>query len=169
MVLLSSDIREERPRGPLGLEEGGHLANEQPKQVFQAIEHRQREAGLRDGGYHHEGKSVGQGRVASLFTDKTTRRISHWLPRGGVTTRAMPADSSIAREVPIPNVMDTSARTPLGRLIRDTDGQDLIEYALLAGFVSLVAVAAITNVGTALNGVWGGVDTQMTAAAASAS
>ena len=50
-----------------------------------------------------------------------------------------------------------------------TDGQDLIEYALLASFISLVAVVAIVNVGTGVNGVWGSVDTQVTAAAASAS
>ncbi len=57
----------------------------------------------------------------------------------------------------------------LDRLVRNTDGQDLIEYALLAGFISLVAITAITNVGSALNGVWGSVDTQMTAAAGAAS
>ena len=55
------------------------------------------------------------------------------------------------------------------RLKNDECGQDLIEYALLAAFISLVAIAAITNVGTALNGVWGNVDTQMTAAASAAS
>ena len=31
--------------------------------------------------------------------------------------------------------------------VQDESGQDLIEYALLAGFISLVAVVAITNVG----------------------
>ena len=55
------------------------------------------------------------------------------------------------------------------RLKNDECGQDLIEYALLAAFISLVAIAAITNVGSALNGVWGGVDTQMAAAASAAS
>ena len=36
-------------------------------------------------------------------------------------------------------------------LVRDDQGQDLIEYALLAGLISLVCVLAITNVGTAVN------------------
>ncbi len=36
----------------------------------------------------------------------------------------------------------------LNRFTREDQGQDLIEYALLAGFISLVAVVAITNVGT---------------------
>ena len=57
----------------------------------------------------------------------------------------------------------------LRSFIVDERGQDLIEYGLLAGFISLVAVVAIGNVGTALNGVWNGVEGQMTAAAASAS
>lgn len=55
----------------------------------------------------------------------------------------------------------------LTRLIHETDGQDLIEYALLAGFISLSAVLAITNVGGGIGRVWGDVDTQMTAASAS--
>ncbi len=57
----------------------------------------------------------------------------------------------------------------IDRLIRKDDGQDLIEYALLAGFISLVAITAITGVGTGVNGVWLSVDTQVTAAAAGAS
>jgi Flp pilus assembly pilin Flp len=50
------------------------------------------------------------------------------------------------------------AREFFRQVARDEDGQDLIEYALLAGFVSLVAVVAITNVGQGVNGVYGNVD-----------
>ena len=57
----------------------------------------------------------------------------------------------------------------LNRLVGETEGQDLIEYALLASFISLVAVVAIINLGTGVNAVWGNVDTQMDAAAAGAS
>ena len=49
------------------------------------------------------------------------------------------------------------------RLVREDEGQDLIEYALLAGFISLVAVAAITSVGTGVNGVYNSVNTQVQA------
>lgn len=48
-------------------------------------------------------------------------------------------------------------------LVSDTGGQDLIEYALLAGLISLMAVTAVLNVGGGVNVVWGGVDTQMQA------
>jgi pilus assembly protein Flp/PilA len=46
-------------------------------------------------------------------------------------------------------------------LIREDSGQDLIEYALLAGFISLVAVVAITNVGTGVNSVYNNINTQV--------
>jgi Flp pilus assembly pilin Flp len=47
------------------------------------------------------------------------------------------------------------------RFVREEAGQDLIEYALLAGFISLVAVVAITNVGIGVNGVYNGIDTKV--------
>ncbi len=47
------------------------------------------------------------------------------------------------------------------RFVTDDEGQDLIEYALLAGFISLVAVVAITNVGTGVNLVYGNVNAQV--------
>jgi len=48
------------------------------------------------------------------------------------------------------------------RFVHDESGQDLIEYALLAGFISLVAVTAITSVGTGINAVYGDVEAQVT-------
>jgi pilus assembly protein Flp/PilA len=47
------------------------------------------------------------------------------------------------------------------RFVREDQGQDLIEYALLAGFISLVAVAAITSVGTGVNSVYNNIDSQV--------
>jgi pilus assembly protein Flp/PilA len=45
--------------------------------------------------------------------------------------------------------------TRMRALVRDDEGQDLIEYALLAGLISLVAVAAITTAGGHVNGIFG--------------
>jgi pilus assembly protein Flp/PilA len=39
----------------------------------------------------------------------------------------------------------------ISRFIRDDQGQDLIEYALLGAFVSLAAVGGATFLGTGLN------------------
>jgi Flp pilus assembly pilin Flp len=66
---------------------------------------------------------------------------------------------------------DTSARgtrfvfrkgTPMRRLItraiREECGQDLVEYALLAAFISLIAIAAVTSIGAEVNGWYLGYD-----------
>jgi Flp pilus assembly pilin Flp len=51
----------------------------------------------------------------------------------------------------------------VARFIHEDEGQDLIEYALLAGFISLVAVVAITNVGKGVNGVYNNINSQVAA------
>jgi pilus assembly protein Flp/PilA len=43
-------------------------------------------------------------------------------------------------------------RNIIARVVREEDGQDLIEYALIATFVSLVAAAGATLLGNSLNG-----------------
>jgi pilus assembly protein Flp/PilA len=47
------------------------------------------------------------------------------------------------------------------KFVREEQGQDLIEYALLAGFISLVAVVAITNVGVGVNKVYENINGQV--------
>ncbi len=42
-------------------------------------------------------------------------------------------------------------RLIIWNLMTEESGQDLIEYALLAGFISLVSVLAVTAVGEAVN------------------
>jgi Flp pilus assembly pilin Flp len=37
-------------------------------------------------------------------------------------------------------------------------GQDVIEYAMLAGFISLIAILAITSIGTAVDSWYQGYD-----------
>ncbi len=54
-------------------------------------------------------------------------------------------------------------KTFLKTLARSTNGQDLIEYALLAGLISLTALFAVINVGTGVNGVWTNVNSQVDA------
>ena len=47
------------------------------------------------------------------------------------------------------------------RFIRQTEGQDLIEYALLAALIALAAVAAMTNLGGAINTKFDSVSTSL--------
>jgi Flp pilus assembly pilin Flp len=44
-----------------------------------------------------------------------------------------------------------SVLTTLSQFWRDDAGQDLIEYALLAGLISTVATLAITSIGSNIN------------------
>jgi len=42
----------------------------------------------------------------------------------------------------------------LRTLVRNQDGQDLLEYALLVALIALVAVAAVTLTGTNVNAIF---------------
>jgi Flp pilus assembly pilin Flp len=44
-------------------------------------------------------------------------------------------------------------------MLRGDAGQDLIEYALLAAFISIVAVSAITSIGAQVNTWYSSYDT----------
>lgn len=46
-------------------------------------------------------------------------------------------------------------------LLRNDKGQDLIEYALLAGLIALVAVLGITDAGTEVDRVWDNIVTSL--------
>jgi pilus assembly protein Flp/PilA len=48
----------------------------------------------------------------------------------------------------------TNLITRFRALLHDDEGQDLIEYALLAGLVALVSTVALTEAGTEVRGIW---------------
>jgi Flp pilus assembly pilin Flp len=41
-----------------------------------------------------------------------------------------------------------------GRFVRRDDGQDLLEYGLLAALIAITAVAAVGSIGTTMNTVF---------------
>ena len=45
--------------------------------------------------------------------------------------------------------------------IRDEEGATAIEYGLLAGLISVVIIAAVTNVGTALDAIFDDIATAL--------
>jgi pilus assembly protein Flp/PilA len=51
------------------------------------------------------------------------------------------------------------------RIMRDTRGQDLIEYALMAGFVAVAAGAIVPGVATSIKTIFGKVNGVMVNAA----
>jgi pilus assembly protein Flp/PilA len=50
-------------------------------------------------------------------------------------------------------------------LVRNEEGQDLLEYALLVALIALVAVGAITLAGTNVNTIFGRIATALAPAA----
>ncbi|MEW5796518.1 MAG: Flp family type IVb pilin [Candidatus Zixiibacteriota bacterium] len=42
----------------------------------------------------------------------------------------------------------------LSKLIRDEKGQDMVEYALLASFISIVAIATLRLIGPLVDGIY---------------
>ena len=53
------------------------------------------------------------------------------------------------------------------RIWKDTTGQDLIEYALMAGFVAVAAGAIMPSVSASISTIFSQITSVMTAAAAS--
>lgn len=60
-----------------------------------------------------------------------------------------------------------SLKNLFARLVQDDQGQDLIEYALLATFVSLLAIVGAGILGTALNNWYNKVADNVNSAAGS--
>ncbi len=52
-------------------------------------------------------------------------------------------------------------RTMLAHFIRDDRGQDVIEYGLLAAFISIAAITAILAIGVDVNTMFTSVDTAL--------
>lgn len=46
----------------------------------------------------------------------------------------------------------------------ENEGQDLVEYALLAALITILSIAGITALGTAVSGVWGAITAAITGA-----
>ena len=47
-------------------------------------------------------------------------------------------------------------------LIKKDEGQDMVEYALLAAFISIVAIATLRLIGPLVNGIYGNIQTALT-------
>jgi pilus assembly protein Flp/PilA len=54
--------------------------------------------------------------------------------------------------------------THVRNFVRAEEGQDLIEYALLAALIALGAVVAMQATGTSVNSVFNSIKTQLTSA-----
>jgi Flp pilus assembly pilin Flp len=57
----------------------------------------------------------------------------------------------------------------LRRFLKDEQGQDLVEYTLLVGFICLASAAIFVDTGGSMSGIWGAANTQLSSANALAS
>jgi len=51
----------------------------------------------------------------------------------------------------------------INRFVRDEEGQDLVEYAMLLAFIALIAIAGVKTLGNTVNGFFSNVATALTA------
>lgn len=56
----------------------------------------------------------------------------------------------------------------LKRLVREEQGQDVVEYALLAAGISVMAIPFVPGIGTWVGSAWGFIETQVTSVALTA-
>jgi pilus assembly protein Flp/PilA len=88
--------------------------------------------------------------VAAVAEEKVTAIRTHGGWREGTRARRRPMKTLIARLI---------------TFVKKDDAQDLIEYALLVGLISLVAVIALTNTGSAINTIFTTITTKLQNAA----
>ena len=50
------------------------------------------------------------------------------------------------------------------RIVREEEGQDMVEYALIFGLVSIIAVGAVTTAGTSIQTFWNTISAGVAAA-----
>jgi Flp pilus assembly pilin Flp len=61
---------------------------------------------------------------------------------------------------------EVTVKNLIGRFVREEDGQDIIEYALLAAFVSIVAATIIKTIGVDVTTIYENIKVQTGLAAA---
>jgi pilus assembly protein Flp/PilA len=49
----------------------------------------------------------------------------------------------------------------IARFVREDEGQDLVEYALLLAFIALICILAVTNLGQTVNGKYQSVNASL--------
>jgi pilus assembly protein Flp/PilA len=65
------------------------------------------------------------------------------------------------RDLPAPNQGEWKLKNLFNRFVNEEAGQDLIEYALLAGLISIVCVLAIAAAGTKVSTLFDHVKTSI--------
>jgi Flp pilus assembly pilin Flp len=63
-----------------------------------------------------------------------------------------------------PQIKEKDEMTKLEYLVNNDEGQDVVEYALLAAFISIVAIATLTLIGPLVDGIYQRIQTALASA-----
>ena len=83
------------------------------------------------------------------------------LDRAAVHTRGVRLGRDYCSLVREPKRQEATMKNLIRRFIRDEEGQDIIEYALLAAFISIIAIAAVRAVGGRVQVYFGNVQSAL--------
>jgi len=89
-------------------------------------------------------------RQETLFLLRPATRLPENGKKAGCTF-AVTADVRVATR---PGTLEEREMGSFTRFVKHDEGADLIEYALLAGLISLAAVATLTSVGGSITGLF---------------
>jgi pilus assembly protein Flp/PilA len=95
--------------------------------------------------------------VENTFHPKSARRFVEKRKKAGCTF-AVTADVRVAMT---PATLEEREMGSITRFIKEDEGADLIEYALLAGLISVAAIATLTSVGQSISGIFSKIETQL--------
>ncbi len=76
------------------------------------------------------------------------------------------ATGQIEFRKPRHTIKESTMKQLIARFIKEEEGQDLIEYSLLAALISVVAFLLISQIGSGVNVIYGKVNTQVSNAGA---
>jgi len=79
--------------------------------------------------------------------------------RGNAAQRTVPASGAHNPKGDVMQLVNS-----VKSFVRDEEGQDLLEYALLVALIALVAIAAVTAAGTSVSTIFDKIATKLSAA-----
>jgi pilus assembly protein Flp/PilA len=96
-------------------------------------------------------------------TAAATKSLGQFKTIGGVSLIALAALQDLSTIVwfALTLVREAIMRTLISRFVREENGATAIEYALIAGGISIVIVAAVNSLGTTLNTTFSSVSTAL--------
>jgi pilus assembly protein Flp/PilA len=94
-----------------------------------------------------------------------TSGVSRQARRSYQPAAALPQQASQARCIPRGRILMSMLLNFVNSVVRDEEGQDLLEYALLVALIALVAIGAVGLAGNSVSTIFTNIATRLTTAA----